>query len=167
MLCSWNNSESSALRGIQIRKVRKMLGALSFLYIPTLTEADEQLTMSMQLDKITSQGADIVCTQAGLGPIPFLIAGVHHNPENKRKLLRGHKPQKWQKNLDQNKGIFRVRSYQIPGWCMCGSILLLLNTCWRDPLPTWDPQWAAAPSLLSIASSHLCAAGLGSQLVLH
>lgn len=83
MLCTWRNSESSALRGIWTRKAWKKLGALSSLYIHTYTEADEQLTASTQLGKIISQGAD---TQAGLGPIPFVIAGVHHNPENERKL---------------------------------------------------------------------------------
>lgn len=40
----------------------------------------------MQLDKIIYQGADTLCTQAGPGPIPYLIVGVHHKPENEQKL---------------------------------------------------------------------------------
>ena len=39
-----------------------------------------------RLGKIISQGANAICKQAGLGPIAFLIAGVHHNPESERKL---------------------------------------------------------------------------------
>lgn len=84
--CTWHKSETSALRQFRLEKSEKVRNLTVLVSTHIFTEADEQLTLSMQLDKIIYQGSDIVCTQAGLGPISFLIAGVHHNPENERKL---------------------------------------------------------------------------------
>lgn len=161
MFCPWHNSESSALQGIRTRKIWKKLGTLSSLYIPTLSQKQMRTAVSMQLDKIISQGADTVCTQAGLGLILFLIAGItmQRTRENSKR------PQTTKKAEEFRPKERDFSCQKLPDACTGPSC------CFWTPAggthsclgPTMSSR-STAP-FHSLLSSVCC--GLGSQLVLH
>lgn len=151
MLCIRHNSENSALQGIWTRKDWKNLSTLILIvFTQTYTEANEWLTANTQLDKIISQGANAICKGAGLGPIPFLITGVHHNLESKRKLWKATTPKMAEGFRPKKEGYLSYQKLldpkQMPHVGLSCSFCMMME----GPAPTWDPCWAAAPLLLSI-----------------
>lgn len=92
----------------------------------------------MQLGKIISQGADTVCTQAGLGPILFLTAEVttQRMRENSRRPQTTKKAEEFRlKERD-----FSCQKLSDPRlmhvWIHPAASEHLLE----GPTPTWDPQ---------------------------
>lgn len=155
MLCTWHNSEDSALQGIWTRKDWKKLVALSPLYLHKLTQ--KQMNSWLQTHSwIRSFPRELMLSanKQGWASFPSKLQGSITNPGARKNYGR---PQttKPAEGFRQKKGISHVRNYWIPSRRQCGSILLLLCACRRDPLPPGTHGEQAAPLPLSVTSLFL------------